>query len=183
MKNLIKTYNQINESNELTELSFEEIERLAELGILDEDLLKIYNYVKSGSTKNLILDDSELTHLPNWLLRVYDSLYMRRSNIEDIPDNLVINGSIFADNSKLKEFRRTEAFVSLNLEHTKITKLPDNLKVGGYLSVEGIQFEKIPIGLQIHGHLLISGSNLEQFTNEELYDMYTIRGDIWRQHW
>ena len=46
MKNYILTYNQLNESNELDDLSVEEVGQLIELGIIDHpDLIRIYNYV------------------------------------------------------------------------------------------------------------------------------------------
>ena len=70
MNQYILSYNQINESNELDNLSFEEVGRLVDLGILDGDLLKIYNYIKNGSAGTLSLYTSKLTHLPNWLHKV-----------------------------------------------------------------------------------------------------------------
>ena len=180
MKSHILTYAQLNESNEVDNLSFEEVGRLVELGLLDEDLLKIYNYVKNGSSGELDLAHSMLTHLPNWLTEIDEDLCMSNSNIEDIPDSLTINYSIFASNSKLKEFRKTEVFGSLGLNYTQITKLPDNLIVHGYLSVEGIQFEEIPTCLVIEDEVYIYDSNLEQFSDEELRKMYKISGTIYR---
>jgi hypothetical protein len=160
MKNFILSYTQINESNDLDDLSsniprstslptslYERSSKSFDLGILDEDILYIYNYVKNGSTGYLELCHSELTHLPNWLTIVFGVLDIHKSNIEDIPDSLEITDSIYASDSKLKEFRRTETARSLSLDYSKITKLPDNLIVHGYLSVEGIQFEQFPKNL------------------------------------
>ena len=180
MKNYILNYNQINESNDLDNLSYNEVGRLANLGLLNEDLLYIYNYVKNGSTGYLELVDSELTHLPNWLTEIDEDLCMSNSNIEDIPDSLTINYSIFASHSKIKEFRKTEVFGSLGLSYTQITKLPINLKVHGELSIEGIQFEEFPKNLEIKGRFFISNSSLEQFSNKELRKMYKIGGTIYR---
>ena len=181
MKNYILSYNQINESNEFDDLSFEEVGRLVDIGIIDHpDLIKIYDYVKTGSIGDLNLRHSTLTHLPNWLTKVGGELHISYAMIEDISDPLFIKRGIYAVNSNLKEFKRTQVDGQLVLDYTKITKLPDNLIVRGFLSVEGIQFEKIPIGLQIHGHLLISGSNLEQFSDKELHKMYKIGGTIYR---
>ena len=180
MKNHILSYNQINESNELDNLSFEEVGRLAELGILSGDLLKIYNYVKNGSIGDLDLINSKLTYLPNWLTKVDGILFITESDIEDIPDTLIIKSSIYANSSKLKEFNRTHVSGTLDLDYTKITKLPDNLKVHGYLSVEGIHFEEFPKNLEIEGRFFINNSNLKQFSNNELYDMYNLTGEIVR---
>ena len=175
MKNHILKYNQTNESNELDNLSFEEVGRLVDLGILDEDLLKIYNYVKNGCIGDLDLTNSNLTHLPNWLTKVDGILRITGSNIEDIPDSLEIKCGIFAQLSKLKEFRRSEVFGQLQLDNCQITKLPDGLIVHGYLSVEGIQFEEIPKNLEIRGSFYIDNSNLREFTDETLIDVYKIR--------
>ena len=174
MKNYILKYNQINESNNFEDLSFEEVERLVELGLIDEDLLKIYYYIKNGSTGELDLYESVLQYLPTWLTKVNGELTISKSSISDIPDTLEITGSIYASDSNLKEFRRTEVSRSLALDYTKVTKLPINLKVHGYLSVEGIQFEEIPKNLEIDGTFYIRHSNLEQFTDEELHKMYKI---------
>jgi Leucine-rich repeat (LRR) protein len=180
MKNLILKYNQINESTELEDLSYNEVGRLVELGLIDEDLLEIYNYVKNGSIGDLDIVGSKLTHLPNWLTEIDEDLCMSNSNIEDIPDSLTINYSIFASHSKIKEFRKTEVFGSLGLNYTQITKLPINLKVHGELSIEGIQFEEFPKNLEIKGRFFISNSSLEQFSNKELRKMYNLTGDIIR---
>jgi hypothetical protein len=180
MKNYILKYNQINESNNFEDLSFEEVERLVELGLLNDDLLKIYYYIKNGSIGDLVLINSKLTHLPNWLTKVGGELHISYAMIEDISDSLILSKGIWANYSNLKEFRKTEVFGSLNLDNTQISKLPDNLIVHGYLSVEGIQFEEIPKNLEINESLFIRNSNLKQFSDTELHKMYNITGEISR---
>ena len=176
MKNYILSYNEINESVEtsLDDFSIEEIGRLFELGLLSGDILHIYSYIKGGSTGPLYLHDSELTHLPSWLTKVNGALDIAMSNIEDIPDVLEITDNIYANYSKLKEFRRTEVHNSLSLDYSKITKLPNNLRVHGYLSVEGIQFEQFPKNLIIDGIFYIKNSNLTNLSDEELRETYNI---------
>ena len=165
----------------MEQLSFEEVARLVDIGIIDHpDLIKIYDYVKNGSSGELDLAHSMLTHLPNWLTKVDGILDIAHTNISDIPDTLIIKGSIYANRSSLKVFRKTEVFGSLLLDYTKISKLPDGLIVHGYFSVEGIQFEQFPKDLIIHGSLYISNSNLEQFSNTELRKMYKIDRLIYR---
>ena len=166
--------------NELLNLQYDEVGRLAELGLLDDELYKIYDYVKNGSIGSLYIIGSALTYLPNWLTKVDGILDITDSDIEDIPDSLVLLRGIYADNSNLKEFRRTHVFGDLSLEYTKITKLPNNLKVHAYLSVEGIQFEQFPKNLEIGGSFYIHKSNLLQFSDTELYEMYNINGHIYR---
>ena len=164
----------------IDQLSYDEVCRLVELGLIDPDLLKIYNYVKNKRTDDLALIDSTLTHLPNWLTIVYGDLFITNSNIEDIPDSLIIKGSIFAINSKLKIFTKSEVFNNLNIDYSQITKLLDGLIIDGYLSVEGVQFEQFPKNLVIKGNFYIKNSNLEQFSNTELREMYDIHGAIIR---
>ena len=167
--------------NELLNLQYDEVYRSVELGLIDSDLLKIYNYVKNGNIGDLVLINSKLTHLPNWLTEITGDLVLSNSNIEELSDKLTIKGRIFAINSKLKEFRRSEVFNNLNIDRSQITKLPDGLIIDGYLSVEGIQFEQFPKNLKIGGNFYIPKSNLLQFTNEELFKMYKISGAIIRQ--
>ena len=180
MKNHILTYNQLNESNELDDLSYNEVERLVDLGLLSGDLLKIYNYVKNGSSGELDLAHSMLTHLPNWLTKVEGNLVLSNSNIEKIPNSLTVTGDIVAPDSMLNTIEILVSHRSLLLDNCKITKLPDGLIVHGYLSVEGIQFEQFPKNLVIKGNFYIKNSNLEQFSNEELREMYDIHGAIIR---
>lgn len=182
MKNYILNYNQINESNEFDDLSFEEVGRLVDFGLLDDDLLKIYNYVKNGSIGSLTLYNSKLTYLPKWLHRVH-TLDIRRSQIKSIPsvNELNITGGILAYYTNLSEFDRHEVYGRLQISYTNIKKLPVGLIVQGYLGVNGIQFNEIPIGLRIHGNLNITNSNLRQFTDDELYAMYEIDGYISRE--
>ena len=179
MKNHILTYNQLNESNEFDDLSFEEVGRLAELGLIDNDLLKIYNYVKNGNIGDLDLQYSKLEYLPNWLTKVNGTLNISHSDILEIPDSLIMVRSINAYYSKLKQFSRNIVYGNLNIGFTNITKLPNDLSVNGYLSVEGIQFEQFPKSLEI-GAFYIAKSNLLQFTTEELREMYKIKYEIHR---
>ena len=185
MQKLILEYKEVRSNIEtFNTFSFEEVDRLYELGLieLDSELLIIYNYAKHGSPGYLDLRGISLTYLSNWLTMVTAALDIRFSNIEDIPDSLKIKGSIFASWSKLKEFRRSEVFGNLYVGHTQISKLPDNLKVYRHLRVEGIQFEQFPKNLKISGDLYISNSNLEQFSDEELREMYKIKGHIYRDN-
>lgn len=175
MKSLILKYNQLNESNELENLSFEEVERLVDLGLLNGDLLKIYEFVKNKGVGYLDLSGSKLTHLPNWLTKVIGKLNISGSRITDIPDNLEIIGDIFVGESALTEFRRTKVSGTLGLSYTKIQKLPDNLKIVGSLFVRYVNFIEIPKNLIVGETLYIKGSTLFKYTDAELRKMYDLR--------
>ena len=168
------TYNQINESNELDTLSFAEIERLVDLGLLDNDLLIIYEYVKNGSVGDLELVGSTLTHLPNWLVEVGGDLLIQYSSIEDIPDSLILDGSIIAQESKLKEFRRSVVFGDLDLDQTEITKLPNKLTVYGYLALQEVMLMEFPDELSVQDSLYIYKSSFMNLSITKITDKYNI---------
>ena len=81
---------------------------------------------------------------------------------------------------------------NLNLEFTKITSLPEGLKVGGWMSLGYSKIESLPEGLKVGGNLhlehctnltslpkglevgwelSIKGSKLEKYTDDELREM------------
>lgn len=175
---MIKSFHNFVNENLQEDLSYEDVSRLAELELLTGDLLKIYNYVNSSDAYTLDLTDSKLTHLPKWLKIISGNLLLIGSNIEEIQSGLIINGGIYANTSKLKYINITQIGYALNIDYSLVTKLPDHLIINGYLAVRGIQFEEIPKYLRIRSILFIRSSNLEQFSDEELYDMYTIGGGI-----
>lgn len=181
MKNHILTYNQLNESiDQIEDLSFDETGRLLDLGLIDNyDILKIYEYVRLKPIDTLlVLKNSKLKNLPTWLTEVNGDLILSNSNIEKIPNSLIVTGDIVAPDSMLNTIEILISHGSLWLDNCKITKLPNNLKVNGFLSVENIIFEEFPTNLKINGNLFIAGSNLEKFSDEELYKMYDIQYKI-----
>ena len=182
MKNYIPKYNQINESNEFDDLSFEEVGRLVDIGVItDFDIIKIYNYVyEDRIDEPLWLAETKLTHLPSWLVEV-DSLDISYSNIKEIPQNLIITGSVDANNSQLEIFNHTYINGSLNLDNCKITKLPEGLEVEGTLSIEYLQLSEFPEYMRICDSIFIGYSNLMQFSDDNLRNKYDIGYEIIRQ--
>lgn len=59
-----------------------------------------------------------------------------------------VNKMIFTKED-LKKY--TNEFGDLNLEGTNITRLPDNLSVGGYLDIEGTNIMRLPENLNVGG--------------------------------
>lgn len=174
------TYNQLNESNQLEDLSFEEVGRLAELGLLDEDILYIYNYVKNNQRTALDLANSTIINLPSWLKKVYRYLNIAGSSIEIIPDDLLIYGGIYASYSNLREFTISNVYGTLGISYTFIKKLPDSLSVNGHLYVKHTKLIELPVKLTVAKDLYIYDSLFEKLTNAELRSRYKIGGTIRR---
>ena len=174
MKNHILTYNQLNESNELENLSFEETDRLIDIGFIDNEyLIKICNYVKNGNRGALDIQSCTLTNLPSWLTKVNGKFDASFSKIEVLPESLSIVGSIIMVNSSLTKFTKPIVFGSLDLSGCKITELPDNLIVNGYLGLDGINFTKNPKNITVDGNLYIHRSSLTKLSDEELNNIFT----------
>ena len=61
----------------------------------------------------------------------------------------------------------------LNLENTKITKLPNNLTVNGYLNLTNTNITELPDNLNVHGSLYLENTNIT-----ELPDNLTVKGSL-----
>ena len=49
----------------------------------------------------------------------------------------------------------------LDLSGTKVTSLPEGLKVGGHLYLEGTKIKSLPEGLKVGGDLVLSGTEIK----------------------
>ena len=179
----IKSYSDfLNESiGQDTEFSFDEVGRLIELGIIQPQtgLFTIYYYVKNRSIGDLVLERvRDLEYLPSWLTIVRGYLDIEESSIKKIPDSLEIDGSIFARDSDLIEFTRSNVFGNLRLTNTKITNLPDTLYVKRDLFVQNMKLSKIPSHMEIRGYFFIYNSAFADYSDYELHTMYNINGII-----
>lgn len=79
-----------------------------------------------------------------------------KKRIQDLPDNLTINGEFNLNNTPIKELPRNLTINgSLHLVNTFIEKLPENLTVNGDLNFGSSMMEKInlPDNLIINGQL------------------------------
>ena len=53
----------------------------------------------------------------------------------------------------------------LDLEYSKIMKLPDNLTVNGRLDLQNTNIEELPNNLTVNGYLDIEGTDINEFPN------------------
>ena len=66
---------------------------------------------------------------------------------------------------------------SLPLSYTRITKLPNDLYVGGSLFLKDTNITKLPDKLYVGRNLFIGNTPLERkYTDEQIYEMITLRG-------
>ena len=103
---------------------------------------KIQDYIKNGSKGDLELIESPKIDLPSTLTSVGRSLNLGESKIKEI--NHIKSIGLF-----------------LFLDRSEISKLPDNLTVGDYLSVEDCKsLRELPNNLTISGNLWINNSSI-----------------------
>jgi hypothetical protein len=80
-----------------------------------------------------------------------------------------------------EEFKDEGFFVAgnLDLQHSKLTSLPDNLIVLGHLRLEYSKISKFPLNLNVGGWINLFETPLERnFHPEELISMLKINGGI-----
>jgi len=96
---------------------------------------KIQEYIKNGSEGRLMLTGSLIRFLPKNLTRVGGNFYLLFSQIEKLPDNLMVNG--YLDLEKCKNLKSLPNGLKvkdgLDLRDTNITSLPSDLEVGDAL--------------------------------------------------
>ena len=83
----------------------------------------IQDYIKNGCKGDLDLRDASITELPPNLKKVGGSLWLNRSKITKLPDDLQVDGGLYLDN-------------------TAITELPKGLKVGGFIDISDTPLSK-----------------------------------------
>lgn len=134
----------------------------------------IYNLPKGLIIDELNLSDTEIIGLPEGI-NVKGTLNLSKTPITELPAKLKaknINLSDCTKISKLPKGLKTgildlsgSAIVelpsdikveSLNLSETKIKKLPDNLKLEGYLNIQDTLITKLPKGLNVGGFLSLN---------------------------
>jgi hypothetical protein len=117
----------------LFEDRLESLRKLVELGLVDQDMQKVIDYMSGPMTGHLVLSGSSIKSLPDGLV-VGSDLWLEHSSIESLPDGLRVGGY-------------------LDLSNTPIKSLPKGLEVGGNLWVYGIQLTELPDDLLVRGKI------------------------------
>lgn len=122
----------------------------------------IQDYINNGSKGSLILNNSPIVELPDDLKHIGHSLDLYGSSIQKLPDNFVVNGSLF-------------------INYTPISKLPDNLTVGGDLFMNHTRISEIPKNLKVGGNIDVAATPLsEKYEIEDLKKLLPgVKGNIY----
>ncbi|MBQ8617616.1 MAG: hypothetical protein IJ418_08875 [Clostridia bacterium] len=89
------------------------------------------------------------------------SLYLRGTQITELPENLTVGGWLDLRGTQITELpENLTVGGSLDLRGTQITELPENLTVGGSLYLRGTQITELPENLTVGGSLYLSGTQI-----------------------
>jgi hypothetical protein len=80
------------------------------------------------------------------------NLNLSHTEVTELPDNLVVYCSLYAD-------------------HSKLTKLPDNLHIEGYLSIEYTGIKELPKNLYVGDILFINGTKITEIPKDAIIEM------------
>lgn len=131
-----------------------------------------------------------ITELPDIKI-VYGNLGLAHTNIRSLPENLQIGGELWAPCSNIDEIPRTVCIgENICLSGNKnIYELPEDLKVNGYLSIEGTSIGKLPNNLIVKEWLDLRNTFIRELpenlivcgdimVNDFLSDAYIVKKDM-----
>jgi hypothetical protein len=135
---------------------------------------KVLRYIKDGCQGDLLLQGTQLEFLPESLTNVGRDLYLSNSKIKKLPDKLEkIGGSLYLNYTPI-EYLPENLIIeeNLNLVHSKIKELPNNLKIWQSLSLDYTLIEYLPENLSIGMDLYVHNTPLSQkYTKDEIRKM------------
>ena len=117
---------------------------------------KVNDYIKNTPAgRGLELRSSPHIVIPDTLTKVDGPLDIAHSDIETLPNDLVVMGY-------------------LNLRGSKISKLPENLTVFGFIDISNTSIDHLPDSMNFHGlEVWVTGSKLSlKYTEDELDELY-----------
>ena len=114
---------------------------------------------------SLYLHRTAITSLPDNLV-VGGWLDLRGTAITSLPDNLVVGGLLDLQETAITSLPDNLVVGGwLNLRGTAITSLPDNLVVGGWLDLQGTAITSLPDNLVVGGSLYLRGTQITDTSN------------------
>ena len=89
--------------------------------------------------------------------------YLKEHNIDyrEENGNIMVGGSIDLSHTKVKTLPDNLVVCGLDLSNTSIETLPDNLVVGGWLDLSNTNIETLPDNLVVNGSLYLSNTNIK----------------------
>jgi hypothetical protein len=91
------------------------------------------------------------------------SLWLKNTQIRELPANLTVNGSLDIGNTQIRELP-TNLIVkgNLYLRNTQIRELPANLTVNGRLYLDNSPIRELPANLTVNGSLNLSNTQIRE---------------------
>ncbi len=112
--------------------------------------------------RSLYFAHTNITELPDNLV-VGGSLDLGGTNIAKLPNNLIVGGSLYLYNTNIIELPDNLIVGGcLDLIYTKITKLPDNLVVGESIFLHYIKIAELPDNFVVGGSLVLRGTDITE---------------------
>jgi hypothetical protein len=94
---------------------------------------------------------------PKQLTKVNGCLRMTKVGIKFLPDDLIIEGSFYAEDAALVELpKNLKVGGWMDVSNCVIEELPEGLVVGGGIDLKGCPIESLPENLHVYGHLDLS---------------------------
>lgn len=141
---------------------------------------KIQQYIKGSSKRNLYLNDTPITSLPD-NLKVRGSLLLTGTKITSLPKDLKVRGSLYLSGTGITSLPEgLEVGGTLDLRYSKIISLPKDLKVGGSLYLSRTKITSLPKDLKVGGNLELYDTGLSKtHTEDQIKNMCPgIKGEI-----
>jgi hypothetical protein len=89
-------------------------------------------------------------------------LYLRNTQIRELPANLTVNGDLYLGNTPISELSANLTVNGyLSLRNTPIRELPANLTVKAWLDLSNTQIRELPANLTVNGSLYLSNTQTE----------------------
>ena len=134
------------------------------------------------------LNGLNINKVPNNLVLVNDNLDLDNTQVNKLPDNLIVNGWLGLSNTPITKLpKNLTVKYDLDLEKTNITEIPKDLDISGslfapeskivklpddfyiqkysYLNISKTPISKLPKNLHV-GNLVISETNITELPND-----------------
>ena len=133
-----------------------------------KDYDKIQEYIRNGSEGDLILMYSQIEKLPD-NFTVNGTLDLQRcKNLQSLPNGLKVTYDLDLRRTNITSLPSDlEVGRDLILMHSQIEKLPDNLTVNGNLDLDGCKnLQSLPNGLKVKNNLHLRDTNITSLPSD-----------------
>jgi len=105
-------------------------------------------------------------YIENDVLYIKYTLWLEKSNIKKLPNNVVVQGGLDLLSSDIIELPNDlQVGTWLDIGYTSINKLPDNLKISGDLYINKSEINFLPKNLHV-GTLYMSNTKIQELPDD-----------------